>query len=100
MRTFLVFLDLPVHYEFRVHDMPLLPRGTEVEFDAVLKDPSDARLSKRVFGAYRVVRNKVRYSTTKPSRLGLTQYLEMAPAEPDAPPEGIGASKTAEGGPR
>lgn len=102
MRTFLIFTDLPVHYEYRVHDMPLIPEGLEIEFDTVLKNPADTARERRVAGPYCVRRRKVRYSTTQPSKLGLTQYLELSPVvkegKSDPHPGGGEASKTAEGG--
>ena len=77
VRTFLVFLDLPIHYEFRVSDMPVLLEGTIIEFDLSLKDPK-SRKSRRVEGPYIVLRRKLVYSTSKPSTSGLTQYLEFS----------------------
>jgi len=59
----------------------------EIEFDIMLKNPADLNLSRRVVGTYRISRNKVKYSTEKPSRLGLTQYLEMTPIKFDVSEE-------------
>lgn len=98
VRTFLVFMDLPVHYEYRVHDMPILPEGMEIEFDTVLTNPSDPTLKRRVTGPYCVSRRKIRYSTNQPSKLGLTQYLELSPVDPETSEEDEEVSKTAEGG--
>ena len=100
VRTFFVFTDLPVHYEYRVHDMPLIPEGLEIEFDTVLENPKDPTLKRRVSGPYRV-RRKVRYSTSQPSKLGLTQYLELSPVGTDGRLDPVsedkGTSKTVEG---
>lgn len=77
VRTYLVFLDLPIHYEFRVSDMPILAEGIVIEFDLSLQDPK-SRKSRRVEGPHVIARRKLVYSTSKPSNVGLTQYLEFS----------------------
>ena len=94
VRTFLVFMDLPVHYEYRTGEWPILPVNTVIEFDTVLRNPEDPSLERRIGGSYFVSGRKLRYSTTRPSRSGLTQYLELSPV----PPEGQDGPKTGERG--
>lgn len=77
IRTFLVFLDLPIHYEFRATDLPLLPEGTVIEFNLTLKDPR-SRKSREVLGPYKVVKRKLVYNTVKASSSGFSQYLELS----------------------
>lgn len=84
VRTFLVFTDLPVHYEYRAGEWPILPVNTVIEFDTVLRNPEDPSLERRIGGSYFISTRKLRYSTTRPSRAGLTQYLEMSPVSPEA----------------
>lgn len=76
IRTFLVFLDLPVHYEYRAPDLPVLTKGLVVEFYLTLKDPRTSH-SRLVEGPYEVTRCKLVYRTDKPSLTGLTQYIEL-----------------------
>ena len=80
VRTFFVFTDLPFHYEYRAQNMPLLPKGVLIEFDLDLRDPERRDLMRRVDGPYVVSATKVVYSTKRPSRMGLTQFLELSPA--------------------
>lgn len=81
MRTVIVFLDLPVHYEFRAGSMPLLPEGTEIVFEAMtLRNPKDRTKTRTVDGAYSVERRVLRFGSSRPGLAGLTQYLEMRPA--------------------
>lgn len=82
VRTFLVFLDLPVHYEFRASEMPLLEEGTKIEFDLELRNPKDPKRVRKVQGEYRVQRRKLVFGTSKPSVMGLSQYLELSPSNP------------------
>jgi hypothetical protein len=77
IRTYLVFLDLPIHYEFRVSDMPILPEGMIIEFELDLMDPKSRR-SRRVEGPHVITRRKLVYSTSRPLSTGLTQYLEFS----------------------
>lgn len=86
LRTFLVFLDLPKHVEFRVEGWPLLDEGTVVDFDLRVKDSPSARKLRDVIGPYRVKRRILRFVTGRPSRQGLSQYLEMEPLEDVRPP--------------
>ena len=76
MKTFLVFLDLPVHVEHRVDDMPLIPSGTVIGFRATLCNPRNMRQTRKIEGDYLVVRVKLLYST-KGANSGLVQYLEL-----------------------
>lgn len=79
VRTVFVFLDLPVHFEFRALQMPLVPEGLVIEFDDMkIRDPA-GRPGREwtVQGPHRIVRRKCVYSSRRPSLAGLTQYLEM-----------------------
>lgn len=80
VRTFLVFLDVPVHFEFRA-DMPLIPEGTEIEFRMALRNPKDPKRVRTIDGPYKVLRRKCIYSTQKSSIMGFSQYLELSPVE-------------------
>lgn len=77
IRTFLVFLDLPIHYEFRVADIPILSEGMVIEFELDLVDPK-SRKKRRVEGPHVILRRKLVYSTSRSSSTGLTQYLELS----------------------
>lgn len=77
VRTYLVFQDLPVHIEYRVGDMPLIPEGTIICFKVNLKHPRDPKRIRKVDGTYKIVRRRLIYSSEKPSAQGLTQYLEL-----------------------
>lgn len=76
LKTFLVFLDLPMHVEYRVHDMPLMPAGVEIHVRATLRNPRNAAQSRKVDDVYSVKRNKTVYSSEGPTA-GLAQYLEL-----------------------
>lgn len=79
VRTVFVFLDLPVHLEFRALQMPLVPEGLVIEFDDMkIRDPA-GRPGREwtIQGPHRVARRKCVYSSRRPSLSGLTQYLEM-----------------------
>jgi len=80
VRTFLVFLDLPYHYEFSVGTWPLFTVGTEIGFNVRLSNPKSPSRVREVSGPYRVTRSKLEYSTKRPGRMGLSQYLELLPA--------------------
>jgi hypothetical protein len=77
IRTFLIFLDLPVHFEFRSQDMPLIPEGTAIHFRLSLRNPKDPKRVRDVDGEYVVKRRKLIYTTQRPSLMGLSQYLEL-----------------------
>lgn len=77
VRTVLVFTDLPVHIEFAAQPMPLLEKGTVLDFDLVLSDPRDTRKRRHVSGDYEVAARKLRYS----SKSALSQYLELTPVK-------------------
>lgn len=79
VRTVFIFRDLPVHMEFRAGQLPILPLGTVLEFDLVLKDPKDKRRSRHITGPYGVASRKLAYSATRPEVSGITQYLEFEP---------------------
>ncbi len=82
IRTFFVFLDLPVHVEFRAPDFPLMEELTVFEIRARLENPNDPRKVRVIEGdLYTVKARKLVYSTLDKSRMGLTQYLELAPVK-------------------
>lgn len=83
VRTFLVFLDLPVHVEFRATNMPLLSTGTVIDFRLSLRNPKDPKRLRRIEGEYEILRKRLIYQTEKPSVRGLTQYLELSPIQPE-----------------
>ena len=76
VRTYLVFLDLPVHYEYKVPNMPMVMEGVVIEFFLALKDPRTGH-SRTIEGSYKVTRRKLVYRTDRPSLAGLTQYIEL-----------------------
>lgn len=75
VRTFAVFVDLPVHVELALPLMPLLLEDLVVHFDE-LRVPCPEGTGKHwsVRGPYRVVRVKLTYG----SRRGLSQFVELA----------------------
>jgi len=76
LSTYMIFVDLPVHIEFKVHPMPLMPEGVSIRFDKVsLRDPGDVRRVREVDGEYHVLHRRLVYSPS----LGMLQYLEMSP---------------------
>lgn len=79
MRTVFVFLDLPRHVEFQAGEMPLIPQGEVVTFDVSLRNHRDPRKTRKVEGEYRLKRRALRYSTSRASSSGMTQYLEWEP---------------------
>ena len=79
VRTFFIFMDLPQHLEFRVANMPLMVVKTEIELGIALKNPRNPRKTLRIQGPYVVTRRVFRYSSTRPSSMGLSQYLELTP---------------------
>ena len=78
VRTVFIFLDLPKHIEFRAGELPLMSVGTEISFNAVIKDPQDPRRQRNIEGPHRVKRRILKYETGRASLLGLTQYLELS----------------------
>lgn len=79
VRTFLVFLDLPKHVEFRTDGFPLLGEGDVVDFDLTVKDPQSARKPRELKGPYRVKRRVLKFSSGRASKSGFSQYLELDP---------------------
>lgn len=77
MRTFLIFQDLPMHVEYRVDDMQMIPEGTEIHFKIELRHPRDPKRVRNVDGLYLVVKRRLIFSSEKSSAQGLTQYLEL-----------------------
>jgi len=86
VRTFLVFLDLPKHIEFRTGGFPLLETGTVVDFDLTVKDPQSTRKPRELKGPYRVKRRVLKFSTGRASKSGFSQFLEMEPVKEGSPP--------------
>ena len=79
VRTFFVFVDLPQHLEFRVGEMPILNKGTEIELNMSLRNPRNPSKVRRITGVHNVVRRLLKYVAGSGSRGGLSQYLELAP---------------------
>lgn len=77
VRTYLVFQDLPVHVEYRIGDMPLIPEGTVICFKVNLKHPRDPKRIRKIDGSYEIVKRRLVYSLEKPGSQGLSQYLEL-----------------------
>jgi hypothetical protein len=86
VRTFLVFLDLPKHVEFRTDGFPLLEEGTVVDFDLTVKDPQSTRKPRELKGPYRVKRRVLKFSSGRASKSGFSQYLEFDPVGEGGPP--------------
>jgi hypothetical protein len=79
VRTIFIFTDLPRHIEFRAGELPLLGKGTVVDFNVVIKNPRDSTKSRHVEGPYVVHRAILKYETGRATITGLTQYLEWKP---------------------
>jgi hypothetical protein len=79
IRTFLIFKDLPVHFEFRVGDFPNFPNGTIIHFELSLRNPRKPKQVRKVNGPYTIVSSKLIYSNKQASRDGLSQYIELSP---------------------
>ena len=78
VRTVFVFLDLPVHYEFRAGPLPLLEERSEIVFEQMtLKNPKDLKRDRTIEGAYVIERRILRFGASRPGFTGMTQYLEM-----------------------
>lgn len=75
VRTFLVFVDLPVHIEFRAHPMPIMSKGLILDFDMTLTNPVDRRRKRKIDGPHEVCDVRLKYSSGPPE--GLSQYLEL-----------------------
>jgi len=78
MKTFFVFLDLPVHVEYAAGDVPLMPENVVIGFRASLRNPRNPKQVRKIDGDYKIVRRKLLYSTTG-QNAGLVQYLELNP---------------------
>ncbi|OPZ36905.1 MAG: hypothetical protein BWY99_01962 [Synergistetes bacterium ADurb.BinA166] len=81
MRTVLVFTDQAKHLEYRAGSMPLLEEKTVLDFDIQHGAHGPARKPLKISGAYRVSRRVLRYTTSRASLMGLTQYLELEPVQ-------------------
>ncbi|HED37377.1 MAG TPA: hypothetical protein ENI76_03915 [Ignavibacteria bacterium] len=81
IRTVLIFLDLPVHCEFRLDPIPILMEGMIIEFNELKINVPDSLKDKIVCGPYIIKRSKYVYASNRPSNRGLTQYLEMEPVD-------------------
>ncbi len=78
LRTFFIFSDLPQHIEYRASDMPLMPEFLTIALDLSLRNPRNPKKSRRILGDYQITKNTVKYSSCDPSRMGMTQYLELS----------------------
>jgi hypothetical protein len=82
MKTYFIFLDLPVHMEYSVIPMPHLAVGTIIEFDLVLRNPKDPRKIREIKGKYYLKNCKLTYISNEKltsKRSGLVQYMEWEP---------------------
>lgn len=70
VRTFFIFLDLPVHVELKVDGLPLLSESTVVDFNLNLNHHNK---SYHIAGEYRLRRRILKFGGKHD---GLTQYLE------------------------
>ena len=86
VRTFLVFLDVPKHVEFRADGFPVLEEGSVVDFDVKVGDPLNTRKPRELKGPYRLRRRVLKFSQDRPSKAGFSQYLEFEPVKEDGPP--------------
>lgn len=77
LRTFFVFVDFPVHVEYRAGNLPPLPRGTEMRVVADVRDPRPSGGVRKLDALYVVQEQRLVYQTARPSLKGLTQYLEL-----------------------
>ena len=76
LRTVYVFVDLPIHYEFRAGLQPLLPVGSKIVFDPITIRDMRSKRSKIIEGSHMIVKRIIKYGS-RPSLSGLTQYLEV-----------------------
>ncbi len=71
-RTYFIFLDLPVHVEYRVAGMPLLEEGQAIEFNMTITQ-TKKKLS--IVGTYVCKRRLLKFGGRYP---GLTVYYEWS----------------------
>jgi hypothetical protein len=83
VRTFLIFLDLPRHVEFRTDGFPVLEEGAVVDFDLTVHDPKGVGKPRELKGPYRVKRRVLKFSTGR-AKGGFSQYLELDPVREDS----------------
>jgi hypothetical protein len=81
VRTFLIFKDLAVHFEFRVGYFPRLPDGTIIHFELSLRNPRKPKQIRKIDGPYMITGSKLIYSNKQASRHGLSQYIELVPSK-------------------
>jgi hypothetical protein len=79
IRTYVVFLDLPKHIEYRVTDLPLLQVNDSIEFNLNLRDPRNLTKIWKVNGLYIIFKRILKYCSDNSKKSGLTQYLEFQP---------------------
>lgn len=79
LRTFFVFLDLPIRYEFRVQDAPYFVQGTEMRLKLDLRNPKDPSRVRKINGVYKVECCRLVYSNEVVTKTGWSQYLELRP---------------------
>jgi len=82
VRTIFVFINVPRHVEINAGYLPLIEEGVEMDFDFSFRSPKHPNLTRDISGTYVVERRVLRWSTSKPSRSGLTQYLEWKLSNP------------------
>ena len=77
VRTFFIFSDLTIRYEFRVSDGPYLPTGSEICLKMNLRNPKNPSRIRKIDGVYRVEKCKIVYSNEIASKTGWSQYLDL-----------------------
>ncbi len=80
VRTFFVFLDLPVHIEFAVSPMPIMSEGLVIDMDMVLRNPKDPRKTREVRGPHLIHHVKLTYKSSGRTS-GFSQYVEFVPSD-------------------
>lgn len=76
MRTKIVFLDLPYHYEYEVAIYQIIPVGFVINFEnLLLVDKKNPQKVRTIDGPYFVETVKTVYKG------GLFQYLELTPCK-------------------
>jgi len=88
VRTFIIFDDELMHCEHSIGMAPILPVGGVMRVRTILfSEPTklDPRRTekKKIDADFRIGSAKLIYSTLDPSRMGLSQYLELSRVDQD-----------------
>ena len=79
VRTFAIFREIPVHFEFGLGYLPIFSKSMVIHFKLDLRNPRRPKKVRRINGPYIISDLKLVYSNEIPSRSGLSQYLELIP---------------------